>query len=176
MMGVSGSGKTSVGRALAGAAHLRFLDADKVHPSENVAKMRSGQPLTDEDRGPWLAALAQRLETWVEDGGGGVLACSALKRAYRDRLRTAAPGLRLVYLKIGPKEAGRRINARRNHFMPASLNGSQFDTLEEPDADEAAVIVVSEGGVRATAARALAALRAGGGAEASTRRGADADG
>ncbi|WP_191083041.1 gluconokinase [Roseococcus microcysteis] len=131
VMGVSGSGKSSFGAALAEALSLPFADADAFHPPANIAKMKAGTPLTDEDRWPWLDALG----AWLA-AQPGVVACSALKRAYRDRLRQAAPSLRLIYLEGAPALIAARQSARPGHFMPASLMASQFATLEPPGAEE----------------------------------------
>lgn len=133
VMGVSGSGKTTVGRALAHELGWRFVDADDVHPAENIARMRAGVPLTDDDREPWLAslrALAGRASTQGEDI---VLACSALRARFRDRLRAAAHDLRYVFLRVSPELAARRLSARTGHFMPAELVASQFEALDEPE-------------------------------------------
>ena len=133
-MGVSGSGKTTVGAALAEALGLRFVDADDLHPEANVEKMGAGVPLTDDDRWPWLDAVGAVLAE-----GDVVVACSALRRIYRDRLRAVAPGLALVYLH-GPRELlAERMGHRPGHFMPATLLDSQLETLEEPTPDEHAV-------------------------------------
>jgi gluconokinase len=136
VMGVSGSGKTSLGKALAARLGLAFLDGDDFHPPANVAKMADGGPLTDEDRWPWLDRLGQAA---AAQAGGAVVACSALKRAYRDRLRLSCPRMLLVYIAGDPALIGRRLEGRRGHFMPKSLLASQFDALEPPGADEAAV-------------------------------------
>lgn len=134
VMGVSGSGKSSVGAALALSLGLPFLDADDLHPPENRAKMAAGQPLTDEDRWPWLTAVAAA----VEAAGPCVLACSALKRRYRDHLRQRITGpFRIVHL-TGPREViARRLAARKGHFMPPTLLQSQLEALEPPGPDEA---------------------------------------
>jgi gluconokinase len=132
-MGVSGSGKTTIGERLAARLGLRFADADDLHPAANVAKMRAGIALTDDDRWPWLDAVGTVLAR-----GGVVVACSALRRAYRDRLRDAAP-YELVYLDGDRRLLAERIGLRKGHFMPATLLQSQLDTLEEPAADERAV-------------------------------------
>lgn len=129
-MGVSGSGKTTVGSALAAALGRRFVDADDLHPPANVEKMAAGVPLTDDDRRPWLDAVGAVLAE-----GGVVVACSALRRAYRDRLRAAAPGLRLVFLH-GTRELLAERMGHRDHFMPVTLLDSQLATLEEPGPDE----------------------------------------
>jgi gluconokinase len=130
-MGVSGSGKTTVGAALAATLGLRFVDADDLHPTANVGKMQAGIPLTDDDRWPWLDAVGAVLAD-----GDVVVACSALRRIYRDRLRTAAPGLALVYLHGSRELLAERMGHRPGHFMPASLLDSQLDTLEPPTDDE----------------------------------------
>lgn len=134
-MGASGSGKTTVGSALAAALGLRFVDADDLHPAANVEKMAAGIPLTDDDRWPWLDAVGAVLAD-----GPVVVACSALRRAYRDRLRAAAPGLRIVYLHGSRALLAERMG-HRDHFMPVELLDSQLATLEEPDPDERAVVL-----------------------------------
>ena len=130
VMGVSGTGKSTIGTGLAQRLGLPFVEGDALHPAANVAKMSAGIPLTDDDRAPWLDAIAAELERPV------VVACSALKRAYRDRLRLAAPDLVLVYLHGTPELLAARLEGREGHFMPTSLLRSQLDTLEEPQADE----------------------------------------
>jgi gluconokinase len=141
LMGVSGSGKTVIGRLLADRLKMPFLDADDLHSSENVQKMRLGRPLTDSDRAPWLQAVAGEIARTTVDGQGVVVACSALKRAYRDRLRVAAPGLRLVHLAGPPGLIRRRLEARTGHFMPANLLDNQLATLETPEADERPLVI-----------------------------------
>lgn len=137
VMGVSGAGKSTVGTRIAERLGLSFRDADEFHPPANVAKMSRGQPLTDEDRAPWLAAIGAHLA--AHRGRGCVVTCSALKRAYRDVLREAAPETRFVFLN-GPVElVAARQAARQGHFMPASLVASQFATLEHPGPDENAI-------------------------------------
>ncbi len=133
VMGVSGAGKTTVGVALGVALGLRFVDADALHPVSNVEKMAAGIALTDADRWSWLDAVGAVLAD-----GPVVVACSALRRVYRDRLRASAPGLRLVYLH-GPRELLAERMGRRDHFMPVTLLDSQLATLEEPAADEEAL-------------------------------------
>jgi gluconokinase len=139
VMGVAGSGKTTVGRLLAARLAVDFMDADQLHSPENVAKMASGTPLTDEDRQPWLAAVAR----WLSDhaNAGGVAACSALKRAHRDVLRRGAPDGWFLHLAGAPGLMAARVTGRRRHFMPAGLVESQFGALEPPDEDERAVEV-----------------------------------
>lgn len=131
VMGVSGSGKTLIGKRLSEKLGLPFYDADNFHPAANIAKMHGGQPLNDRDRVPWLDNLAAHINKWEQENGA-VLACSALKQKYRDRLCSVPADIRLVYLK-GPKEliAG-RLARRTGHFFDPSLLDSQFDTLEEP--------------------------------------------
>ncbi|HZJ08714.1 MAG TPA: gluconokinase [Trueperaceae bacterium] len=133
IMGVSGSGKTSVGRSLASTLGYEFLDADDFHSEHNVAKMASGQPLTDGDRQPWLAAVRDAMAARLERGEGVVMACSALRAGYRDVLRQAGDGVRFVYLKAGRGLIAKRLARRSRHFFAPSLLDSQFATLEEPD-------------------------------------------
>ncbi|PWI42328.1 gluconokinase [Streptomyces sp. ICBB 8177] len=156
-MGVSGSGKSTVGGLLAERLGVPYAEADDFHPTANIAKMSAGQALDDADRAPWLDAIAG----WIaeHDGlGGGVVSCSALKRRYRDRLREAAPGLFFLHLD-GPRELiAARLAARLGHFMPSGLLDSQFDALEPLDADEAGTVVTVDGGPERITARALAAL------------------
>jgi gluconokinase len=141
VMGVAGSGKTTVAQALATRLGWRFEDGDKFHPASNVARMRSGQPLTDEDRWPWLRAIAEEVDRTRDAGGHLIVACSALKRAYRDILIGTRTGVRLIYLKGARDLILQRLRARRGHFMPPELLDSQFATLEEPGSDEDAVVV-----------------------------------
>ena len=138
LMGVSGSGKSLIGAALARELALPFVEGDEYHPPENVDRMSRGVPLTDSDRAAWLQALAARIRDAAARGEGLVLTCSALKRAYRDVLRAESPSLRFVFLG-GPRELiAERLARRRGHFMPASLLESQLATLEEPSPDEGA--------------------------------------
>lgn len=139
VMGVSGAGKSTIGALLAEALGVAFADADGFHPQANVAKMAAGTPLADDDRWPWLDAIG----AWMaaRAGAGGVVTCSALKRAYRDRLRAACPGLRLIHLDGAPDLIGARQAARAGHFMPPSLMASQFATLEPPGPEEGAIIL-----------------------------------
>ena len=156
-MGVSGAGKSTVGIALAGLLGVEFVDADSLHPESNVAKMAAGTPLTDVDRWPWLDLVGRALAGATDTGL--VVACSALRRSYRDAIRAAAPAAEFVHLVVPRGVLGDRVANRPGHFMPVSLLDSQLETLEPLEADEAGVLVDSEGGVEATAARALAALR-----------------
>ncbi len=139
VMGVSGSGKSTVGAALAQRLRVPFADADDFHPPANIAKMTAGEALTDEDRGPWLDALGQWLADHREEGG--VISCSALKRSYRDRLRAQAPDLELLHLHGDREVIARRQASRPGHFMPASLLTSQFQTLEPLADDEQGVVI-----------------------------------
>lgn len=140
VMGVSGCGKSSVGQGLAAALGLPYLEGDQLHPEANVRKMAGGTPLTDADRAGWLDALAGRLAA-AAAGPGLVLGCSALKRAYRDRLRQAAPELRLVHLHGQADLLAQRMAQRQDHYMPASLLPSQLATLEPPAPDEHALVL-----------------------------------
>jgi len=137
-MGVSGSGKSLIGAALARALRIDFVEGDAYHSAENVKRMTSGVPLTDEDRAQWLQSLAARIREARAAGTGLVMTCSALKRAYRDVLRAGAPELRFVFLRGSPTLLAQRIANRRGHFMPPSLLDSQLATLQEPSPEEAA--------------------------------------
>jgi gluconokinase len=139
VMGVSGSGKTVIGSALAEALGGRFAEGDQFHPPENIARMSSGMPLRDEDRWGWFDAIAIEINLAERQGETLVVACSALKRIYRDRLRLASRHLQFVYLEIGREAAAARVAARKGHFMPASLIDSQFADLEPPASDEGAI-------------------------------------
>jgi gluconokinase len=142
VMGVSGSGKTTIGAMLAGRLGWTYAEADDFHPPANVEKMHRGIPLTDEDRRPWLLATAQ----WMSDQAGpGVVTSSALKRAYRDLLRTARPDLHLVYLKGSRELIATRMAARHGHFFPKDLLDSQFRDLEPPADDEHPLVVSVDG-------------------------------
>jgi carbohydrate kinase (thermoresistant glucokinase family) len=141
VMGVAGSGKTTVAEALAKRIRWAFKDGDAFHPQSNVEKMRSGQPLTDDDRWPWLRAIAAEIDRVIAAGGHVIIACSALKRAYREILVGPRTGVRLIYLKGDRDIILRRLQARRGHFMPPQLLDSQLATLEEPGADERAIAV-----------------------------------
>lgn len=158
VMGVSGCGKTHVGRLLADQQDACFLDADDFHSEGNREKMASGQPLTDQDRMPWLAQLGQELASRERV----VLACSALRKSYRDRLRSVE-GLRFVFLDGAFDLIFGRMQSRSDHFMPPSLLRSQFDTLERPGVDELDVVRVSiEHAVEDVVTQAIQGLEAGG--------------
>jgi gluconokinase len=136
VMGVSGAGKTTIGERLAERLGWEFIEGDRLHPPENVAKMQSGQPLTDTDRAPWLAAVAGAIDALRARGGRAVVTCSALKRDYRHQIIGERADVRLVFLDGSPELIAERIAARRGHFMPLSLLDSQFAALEPPGPDE----------------------------------------
>jgi gluconokinase len=138
VMGVSGSGKSTVGAALAQRLQVPFMDADTLHPLSNVTKMTAGQPLTDADRYPWLDKVGE----WLADhAGGGVMSCSALKRKYRDQLRTHCTDVEFLHLEGTPELIRTRVAERTGHFMPATLLRSQFDDLEPLGSDEPGVVI-----------------------------------
>jgi gluconokinase len=141
VMGVSGSGKTTVARLLAGRLGWAFAEADEFHSPANVAKMRAGVALNDDDRRPWLAAIADRIDSAREANEPIVVTCSALKRRYRDILVASRPDVALVYLKGDYDAIAQRMAARPHHYMPVSLLKSQFEALEEPAADEHAIVL-----------------------------------
>ena len=140
VFGVSGAGKTTVGKLLAQELGWQFLEADDFHSAANIVKMRSGRPLTDEDRWPWLDRLREQIEQLLSAGENAVLACSALKRAYRDRLHVSDE-VKFVFLRGDYALVEKQLRSRRGHFMNAGLLQSQFDELEEPQADERAITV-----------------------------------
>jgi gluconokinase len=139
VMGVAGCGKSAVGTALAAVLGAIFIEGDRLHPPENVARMASGEPLTDQLREGWLDAIGERIVASVGQGEGVVAACSALKRSYRERLSSFCPEIVFLYLKIDAATARRRVASRKGHFMPASLIDSQFAILEPPTGDERAL-------------------------------------
>jgi len=158
VMGVSGSGKSTVGALVAQRLQCEFQDADWFHPPANVDKMHNGIPLTDKDRWPWLRAIAAWIDTTRGSGRRGVMACSALKRRYRNILIGDRADVRLVYLKGDEALIARRIATRHEHFMPPALLHSQFEALEEPGPEENPIIVSIEPAPRDIAALIVSAL------------------
>jgi carbohydrate kinase (thermoresistant glucokinase family) len=140
-MGVSGAGKTTLGRLLAERLGWPFQEGDDLHPAANVAKMKAGHPLTDVDRAPWLAAIGRWIDGQIAKGQSGVITCSALKRAYRDMLDGGRPQVRFVFQEIDEATIAERLAHRTGHFFPASLLASQFADLEPPAADEPVIRV-----------------------------------
>lgn len=149
IMGVCGSGKSTIGRALADRLGGEFFEGDGFHPGSNIEKMNKGIPLTDRDRADWLTRLSQAIAQRRQAGEStpAVFSCSALKKSYRDQLRRGDPDLRLVHLHGARELLEQRMLARRDHFMPPQLLTSQLATLEEPDEDEAPIIVDVSAGV-----------------------------
>ncbi len=143
VMGVSGCGKSTVGQALADRLGCDFYDGDDFHPAENVAKMASGTPLTDVDRAPWLARLHELMQTHAKAGTSAVIACSALKKSYRDQLRGDLPNVTFVHLAGDFELIWGRMQARANHYMKADMLQSQFDALEPPTAEEALILPIT---------------------------------
>lgn len=160
LFGVSGAGKTEVGKRVAKRLDWEFLDADDFHSAANVEKMRRGIPLDDADRGPWLARLNAELRERAGRNENTVLACSALKRAYRETLAEGVAGAQLAYLRVERSRLPERLRKREGHFMPESLLESQLATFEEPAPDERAWVVESAGGVEETAAEITAKIAA----------------
>jgi len=158
VMGVSGSGKTTVARGMADALGWPFAEGDDFHPPANVVKMSSGTPLTDEDRAPWLEAVARWIGEQEAAGRNAIVTCSALQRAYRDVLRRDNPSVWFVHVSSSPVALKHRLETRSGHYMPASLLASQLVTLEPLEADEPGVTVGGEGSPDEVAGRALDAL------------------
>jgi len=136
VMGVSGSGKTTVGKLLAERLGWTFEEGDDLHPAANIAKMKAGHPLTDADRAPWLEAIGRWIDDCLKAGRSGVITCSALKRAYRDQLADGRPQVKFVFLDLDQATIAERLKHRRGHFMPPSLLASQFADLQAPGDDE----------------------------------------
>jgi gluconokinase len=156
--GVAGSGKTTVGAQLARRLGYRYADADSFHPLANVAKMRAGIPLTDEDRAPWLRAIGAWMDGLIEAGQSAVVTCSALKRAYRDELLSGRPTATLVFLMVSKDVLIRRLDTRSAHFFPEELLDSQLETLEPPAPDERVLTVAADGDPVHTVAEIVARL------------------
>lgn len=140
-MGVAGAGKTLIGSRLARALGVEFVEGDTYHPSENIEKMSAGIPLDDADREGWLHTISRRLRQANESGSGVVVSCSALKRSYRDTIRSEAGPVQFVFLQGGRELIAERLRQRKGHYMPPSLLDSQLATLEDPSADEGAWVV-----------------------------------
>lgn len=143
--GVAASGKTTVGTLIADRMGWPFTDADSLHPAANVAKMHAGLALDDADRRPWMAAVTDRIDGYLEAGQSAVLACSLLKRSYRDELTATRPTVRIVFLDVGRAELGRRVAARHGHFFPAKLLDSQLADLDPPQPTERLLVVPETG-------------------------------
>jgi carbohydrate kinase (thermoresistant glucokinase family) len=156
--GVSGSGKTTVGALLAGRLHWCFADGDDFHPAANIEKMQAGIPLADEDRGPWLRAIASWMDERIARNEQAVIACSALRRSYRDLLLDGRPEARLVFLSVDRQVLARRLAARHGHFFPRQLLSTQFDALEPPQPDENVITVAADGPPADTVAAVVAAV------------------
>ncbi|MEY9863119.1 gluconokinase [Catenulispora sp. GAS73] len=155
--GVSGSGKSTVGAALAGRLGWDWADGDAFHPGSNIAKMAAHEPLTDADRMPWLDEIGRWIDKAAAAGRPAVIACSALKRSYRDRLRAGRPQVRMVYLVVDLKTLHQRLTDRRGHMFHADMLGSQLSTLEPPTPDENVLMVQSAGTPDQTVDRIIAA-------------------
>ena len=156
--GVSGSGKTTVGEALAARLGWPFADADAFHPAANIAKMAAGIPLTDADRQPWLRAITARMDERIARGESAVVTCSAIKRAFRDELLDRQTQARMFFLSVSRAEAARRLAGRHGHFFGVGLLGTQFDVLEPPQPDEPRVTVVPSGNDPEQAVAAIIAV------------------
>jgi gluconokinase len=160
VMGVSGSGKSTIGTQLALQLRWDYEDGDWFHPTRNIDKMHAGIPLTDEDRAPWLIAIADYIDRTRCAGSRAVVACSALKRRYRGVIVGKRPDVRLIYLKGNMELIARRVAVRHEHFMPARLLQSQFDALEEPGPDERPIVVSVEPPPREIVTRIIETLKA----------------
>jgi gluconokinase len=158
VMGVSGVGKSTVAKGISTVTGWTFAEGDAFHPPANVEKMRSGQPLTDEDRWPWLRSIGAWMSAEIADGRSGVVTCSALRRAHRDVLREGRPEVRFCHLAASEDLVADRVSRRTDHFMPPSLLRSQYETLEPLGPDEPGVVVSVDGTAAAVLTRALAAL------------------
>ncbi len=160
VIGVSGSGKSTVGEHLSQKLGMDFMEGDSFHSAAEIAKMKSGQGLTDKDRWPWLGRMHEAIEQYVAERKGVVVACSGLRKAYRDLLIGGVPNTRLVYLRGDKQVIAARMHQRKGHFMPPSLLDSQFETLEEPGPDEHALVINVENTVDDTLRDVVKALGA----------------
>jgi len=140
-MGVSGAGKTTLGEMLAARLGWPFKEGDELHPPANVAKMKSGHPLNDADRAPWLAAVGEWIDGWVAAGESGVISCSALKRAYRDTIAAGRPAVRFVFIDLDEATIAARLQRREHAYWPPALLHSQFEALQVPTPDEPVIMV-----------------------------------
>jgi gluconokinase len=165
LMGVAGSGNSTLGEALAAEFGWPYRDADSFHPAANIAKMQRGEALDDNDRWPWLDAIAAWIDERRLGNDPGIVSCSALKRIYRDRLLVGRSGVRLVYLKGDRDVIGQRMAAREGHFMPTALLDSQFTTLEEPSPSEWPIIAPIDATPRRIAELILSAIAQEGGGQ-----------
>jgi gluconokinase len=161
VMGVSGVGKTTLGEALAQRLGWDFIDGDALHPPANIAKMKAGIALTDADRAPWLDAVAAWIDGQHGKGRPGVVTCSALKRAYRDRLDVGRPQVRFVYIQLDQADVADRMAKRQGHFFAPSLLASQFADLEPPQADEPVIVLDGAQPIPAQVEAVAARVRAG---------------
>ncbi len=159
VMGVSGSGKTTVAQELVAQSGFRFAEGDDFHPQANVDKMHAGHPLDDDDRWPWLRVIARWISAQERNGTSVVVTCSALKRSYRDLLRRNNPSVFFVHLSVPPSSLADRLERRRGHYMPASLLQSQLDALEPLSTDEPGITVAGGTEPHAVAHKVLEALR-----------------
>ena len=166
IMGVSGSGKTTVAQMLAERMGWFFAEGDRLHPQANVEKMRAGIPLDDADRWPWLDKIAEELKAWGAAARSGVMTCSALKRAYRDRIRAGRPDVQFVYLQGSEALIAARLATRHHEYMPSSLLHSQFAALEEPAPNEGVATVSAEDRPEVQVEEIVAALDLAGGEQA----------
>jgi gluconokinase len=161
VMGVSGSGKSTIAASLAARLGWTFEDGDRFHPASNVAKMAAGHPLTDDDRWPWLQAIADEIDRVCRTGGHVVIACSALKRVYRNLLVHGRSDVRIVFLEGTKALIADRLARRKHHFMPPGLLDSQFKTLEPPESDEHVITAPIDASVKTIVENIVGQLRAG---------------
>ena len=159
IMGVSGSGKTTIATRVAAELGWAYQEGDVLHPAANVAKMAAGTPLTDADRAPWLATVAAWIQARLAAGENGLITCSALKRSYREQIGNGKPGVHIVYLHGDRATLDAHVHGRHHEYMPVTLLGSQLATLEEPAEDERVIRVDVSGTVEQTVAEVVRRLR-----------------